>query len=198
MDKEGWISIAMIASFNRIKNITPEVSLVKEMMELSSLLEVQGDHVRIRGEDSKKWVLPDAKPSPFPPTVSVSVSNTPATASVSDTLDETMSLSLEESTAVSECMSVNPENAFDMKDMGFGTELKYQPDEVKAALMKSGSGMGAVPSKGEGLDALEVAAALARAGAQAQEESVKKEEVVLNGNALHDGQVQEETKTESA
>jgi len=39
---------------------------------------------------------------------------------------------------------MNPENAFDMRDMGFGTELKYQPDEVKAALMKSGSGMGGV------------------------------------------------------
>lgn len=145
MDTEGWISIPMIASFNRIKSLTPEVPLVKEMMELSSLLEVQGEHVRITGEDAKKWVLPDAKPSPFPPSTSISISTattTPATASVSDTLDDT--LSLEDSTAVSvaESMSLNPENAFDMVDMGFGTELKYQPDEVKAALMKSGSGMG--------------------------------------------------------
>jgi len=138
MDTEGWISIPMIASFNRIKSLTPEVPLVKEMMELSSLLEVQGEHVRITGEDAKKWVLPDAKPSPFPPSTSI----TPATASVSDTFDDT---SLEESTAVSVAesgVSMNPENAFDMRDMGFGTELKYQPDEVKAALMKSGSGMG--------------------------------------------------------
>ena len=140
MDTEGWISIPMIASFNRIKSLTPEVPLVKEMMELSSLLEVQGEHVRITGEDAKKWVLPDAKPSPFPPSTSI----TPATASVSDTFDDT---SLEESTAVSVAesgVSMNPENAFDMRDMGFGTELKYQPDEVKAALMKSGSGMGGV------------------------------------------------------
>jgi len=140
MDTEGWISIPMIASFNRIKSLTPEVPLVKEMMELSSLLEVQGEHVRITGEDAKKWVLPDAKPSPFPPSTSTSI--TPATASVSDTFDDT---SLEESTAVSVAesgISMNPENAFDMRDMGFGTELKYQPDEVKAALMKSGSGMG--------------------------------------------------------
>ena len=149
MDTEGWISIPMIASFNRIKSLTPEVPLVKEMMELSSLLEVQGEHVRIRGEDAKKWVLPDAKSSPFPPSTSTSI--TPATASVSDTLDDSMSL--EDSTAVSVAesgISVNPENAFDMKDMGFGTELKYQPDEVKAALMKSGSGMGGSPVVGGG------------------------------------------------
>jgi hypothetical protein len=146
MDTEGWISIPMIASFNRIKSLTPEVPLVKEMMELSSLLEVQGEHVRITGEDAKKWVLPDAKPSPFPPSTSI----TPATASVSDTFDDT---SLEESTAVSVAesgVSMNPENAFDMRDMGFGTELKYQPDEVKAALMKSGSGMGGSPVVGGG------------------------------------------------
>jgi len=148
MDTEGWISIPMIASFNRIKSLTPEVPLVKEMMELSSLLEVQGEHVRITGEDAKKWVLPDAKPSPFPPSTSTSI--TPATASVSDTFDDT---SLEESTAVSVAesgISMNPENAFDMRDMGFGTELKYQPDEVKAALMKSGSGMGGSPVVGGG------------------------------------------------
>jgi hypothetical protein len=146
MDTEGWISIPMIASFNRIKSLTPEVPLVKEMMELSSLLEVQGEHVRITGEDAKKWVLPDAKASPFPPSTSI----TPATASVSDTFDDT---SLEESTAVSVAesgVSMNPENAFDMRDMGFGTELKYQPDEVKAALMKSGSGMGGSPVVGGG------------------------------------------------
>jgi hypothetical protein len=146
MDTEGWISIPMIASFNRIKSLTPEVPLVKEMMELSSLLEVQGEHVRITGEDAKKWVLPDAKPSPFPPSTSI----TPATASVSDTFDDT---SLEESTAVSVAesgISMNPENAFDMRDMGFGTELKYQPDEVKAALMKSGSGMSGSPVVGGG------------------------------------------------
>lgn len=130
----------MIASFNRIKSLTPEVPLVKEMMEISSLLEVQGDHVRLTGEDAKKWVLPGSSPSPFPPSASI----TPATASVSDTLDDS-SMSLEDSTAVSVAesgVSMNPDNTFDMKDMGFGTELKYQPDEVKAALMKSGSGMG--------------------------------------------------------
>jgi len=134
MDTEGWISIAMIASFNRIKSLTPDVPLVKEMMQLSSLLEVQGDHVRIAGEQAKKWVLPHAKASPFPPSEYTPTPATTAAASISDDNEE-------ESTAVSDldCLSINgnPENAFDMKDMGFGTDVKYQPDEVKAALMKS-------------------------------------------------------------
>jgi la-related protein 1 len=150
MDTEGWISIAMIASFNRIKTYSADVALVKEMMEVSSLLEVQGDHVRIAGDQAKKWVLPDAKPSPFPPSEFTPTPATTAAASVSDTLDTEEN----DSTAVSDCLSINgnPENAFDMKDMGFGTDVKYQPDEVKAALMKSGSSAGAAaaaPSKPE-------------------------------------------------
>lgn len=65
MDTAGWIDIAMIASFNRIKSLTPEVPLVKEMMEVSSLLEVQGDVVRLKG-DLQKWILPTAKTSTIP------------------------------------------------------------------------------------------------------------------------------------
>lgn len=63
MDEEGWIDIAMIASFNRIKSLTPEPAIVREVMVLSSLLEVKGDKVRLAGGEAKRWVLPDAKPS---------------------------------------------------------------------------------------------------------------------------------------
>lgn len=63
MDLEGWIDIAMIASFNRIKSLTPDVAIVREVMEMSSLLDVKGDKVRLGGGEAKRWVLPDAKPS---------------------------------------------------------------------------------------------------------------------------------------
>lgn len=63
MDLEGWIDISMIASFNRIKSLTPDVAIVREVMEMSSLLEVKGDKVRLGGGEAKRWVLPDAKPS---------------------------------------------------------------------------------------------------------------------------------------
>lgn len=55
----------MIASFNRIKSLTPEVSIVREVMELSSLLEVKDDMVRLAGGEAKRWVLPDANPCKF-------------------------------------------------------------------------------------------------------------------------------------
>lgn len=63
MDAEGWIDVGMIASFNRVKSLTPDAALVREVMVLSSLLEVNGDKVRLAGGEAKRWVLPDAKPS---------------------------------------------------------------------------------------------------------------------------------------
>jgi hypothetical protein len=65
MDSEGWIDTAMIASFNRIKQMVTDVALVTEVMTMSSLLEVKDDKVRLSGGAAKRWVLPDAKPSKF-------------------------------------------------------------------------------------------------------------------------------------
>ncbi|KAL1406227.1 hypothetical protein Q8F55_007918 [Vanrija albida] len=65
MDSEGWIDTAMIASFNRIKQMVTDVALVTEVMTMSSLLEVKDDKVRLTGGEAKRWVLPDAKPSKF-------------------------------------------------------------------------------------------------------------------------------------
>jgi la-related protein 1 len=55
----------MIASFNRIKSLTPDVAIVKEVMSVSSLLEVREEKVRLAGSEAQRWVLPDAKPSPW-------------------------------------------------------------------------------------------------------------------------------------
>lgn len=67
MDAEGWIDIGMIASFNRIKTLTADMSIVKEVMGMSSLLESKGDKVRLSGGEAQRWVLPDAKPSNLAP-----------------------------------------------------------------------------------------------------------------------------------
>jgi la-related protein 1 len=61
MDSEGWIDISMISSFNRVKSLTPDVALVREMMLLSSVLEVKENYVRLAGGEAKRWVLPDAR-----------------------------------------------------------------------------------------------------------------------------------------
>lgn len=63
MDSAGWIDIPMIASFNRVKSLTTDLVIVKEVMNLSSLLEVRDDKVRLAHGQSQKWVLPDAKPT---------------------------------------------------------------------------------------------------------------------------------------
>ncbi|ADV22192.1 hypothetical protein CNJ00100 [Cryptococcus gattii WM276] len=67
MDSEGWIDIATIASFNRIKSLTPEIAVVRECMALSNYLEVLEDKVRLSGAESHRWVLPDAPLSKFGP-----------------------------------------------------------------------------------------------------------------------------------
>ena len=67
MDSEGWIDIPMISSFNRIRNLTTDVALVKEVMQLSTLLEVREDKVRLAFGESKRWVLPEAAQSTVPP-----------------------------------------------------------------------------------------------------------------------------------
>jgi la-related protein 1 len=61
MDSEGWIDISMISSFNRVKSLTPDISIVREMMLLSSILEVKDDSVRLAGGEARRWVLPDAR-----------------------------------------------------------------------------------------------------------------------------------------
>jgi hypothetical protein len=60
MDDQGFVDIALVASFNRIKNLTRDVDLVKETMSLTPLLELtdQGG-VRLRGKWSE-WLLPGA------------------------------------------------------------------------------------------------------------------------------------------
>jgi la-related protein 1 len=67
MDNRGWISIPLLASFNRVKNFTTDVNLVREVLHLSSLAQVKDDWVRMGGWE--QYVLPNAAESavePFP------------------------------------------------------------------------------------------------------------------------------------
>ncbi|TDL24585.1 winged helix DNA-binding domain-containing protein [Rickenella mellea] len=64
MDSRGWISIPLIASFNRVKQLTLDAEIVRDVLRLSSLVEVHvgGDHVRLKNQWSQ-FVLPDAPSS---------------------------------------------------------------------------------------------------------------------------------------
>ncbi|KAH8097043.1 hypothetical protein BXZ70DRAFT_1009366 [Cristinia sonorae] len=61
MDSRGWISIPLIASFNRIKQLTTDLQLVRDVLTLSHIVEVREDSVRVHSW--QQYVLPDATPS---------------------------------------------------------------------------------------------------------------------------------------
>ncbi|KAF8956310.1 hypothetical protein BDZ97DRAFT_1671806 [Flammula alnicola] len=61
MDARGWIPIPLIASFNRVKQLTMDAQLVRDVLTLSSLVQVRGNMVRMGGWE--RFVLPDAAPS---------------------------------------------------------------------------------------------------------------------------------------
>jgi hypothetical protein len=62
MDAQGWIPIATICSFNRLRKLTQDIHLVREMMQLSSLVELsgEGDKARMANGVWATFVLPDA------------------------------------------------------------------------------------------------------------------------------------------
>ncbi|KAK4701340.1 la-related protein 1, partial [Phenoliferia sp. Uapishka_3] len=64
MDSEGWLEIALIGSFNRIKNLSQDPALILSTMLYTPLLEVSASqsHVRLAAGWAH-WVLPNAVPS---------------------------------------------------------------------------------------------------------------------------------------
>ncbi|KAJ9098605.1 hypothetical protein QFC21_004252 [Naganishia friedmannii] len=65
MDSHGWVDIPMIASFNRIRQVTADEALVKEVAYLSHILEIRDNKMRLR-DNWQVWVFPGARPSVFP------------------------------------------------------------------------------------------------------------------------------------
>lgn len=65
MDSRGWVSIRLLASFNRVKQLTMDLLLVREMLTLSTTLEVSpdGEHTRMGAGQWKQFMLPTAATS---------------------------------------------------------------------------------------------------------------------------------------
>lgn len=61
MDSKGWVPISLIASFNRVRQLTVDMHLVRDVLILSSVVQVKDDWVRMSGWE--KFVLPDAATS---------------------------------------------------------------------------------------------------------------------------------------
>jgi len=58
MDSRGWVPISLIASFNRVRWLTTDPQVVKEVLVLSTMVEVKDEFVRMSGWE--RFVLPDA------------------------------------------------------------------------------------------------------------------------------------------
>ncbi|XP_042373869.1 la-related protein 1B-like [Zingiber officinale] len=57
MDEQGWVPVSLIAGFNRVKQLTNSIEFILETLQLSAVLEVQGDKIR-KHHDWMNWVLP--------------------------------------------------------------------------------------------------------------------------------------------
>jgi hypothetical protein len=57
MDARGWVSISIIAKFNRVRSMTTNVHFILDALRSSNVVEVQGDKLRKR-EDWSNWLLP--------------------------------------------------------------------------------------------------------------------------------------------
>jgi la-related protein 1 len=59
MDEQGWIPLAIIANFNRVRMLTPNMMLIVEALKESSLVEVALDSAYVRAKGTwKTWILP--------------------------------------------------------------------------------------------------------------------------------------------
>ena len=106
MSHEGWVPIDLVAGFKWIQLLTPDVSVVKDAINNSSMFEVNPPSINFRlSTDWKKWLslLASAKNNPLSASASVFVFSTmvdsgqPST--VSEVLDATHVLDASEEIA---------------------------------------------------------------------------------------------------
>lgn len=65
MDSQGWVAIEIIAAFNRVRMLTPDLSIIASALSSSSIIEVSSDNMFLRAkEDHEKWVLPEDQRDP--------------------------------------------------------------------------------------------------------------------------------------
>ncbi|XP_019424139.1 PREDICTED: la-related protein 1B-like isoform X2 [Lupinus angustifolius] len=62
MDDQGWVHINLVAGFNKVKELTDSVHIVLDALRTSSIVEVQGDKIRRRG-DWERWPLAPVQPA---------------------------------------------------------------------------------------------------------------------------------------
>lgn len=62
MTPEGWLPIKLLGTFNRLKCLTNDLTILTEVLKFSPELEINGGYVRKR-HDWQRWVFPVSPPS---------------------------------------------------------------------------------------------------------------------------------------
>ncbi|KIK70152.1 hypothetical protein GYMLUDRAFT_152062 [Collybiopsis luxurians FD-317 M1] len=57
MNRQGWIPVPLIASFPRVRRLTDNINDVREVLNMSSMVEVKEDMVRMK--EWEHYLLPD-------------------------------------------------------------------------------------------------------------------------------------------
>lgn len=65
MDSEGWIDVSLIAGFNRVKTLTNDIGIIRDVMGLSNLVELSADREKVRAANGlwEQFILPGAPAS---------------------------------------------------------------------------------------------------------------------------------------
>jgi len=66
MDGQGWVDISLIAGFKKVQELTKDLQYIKEIVQSSSILEMQGAKIR-KQNDWEKWVIPRESNPDIPP-----------------------------------------------------------------------------------------------------------------------------------
>lgn len=68
MDDGGWIPVAVIAAFNRVRALAPNPNMIAAALQSSTLVEVSSDSESIRCKENwESWVLPRERRDPSGP-----------------------------------------------------------------------------------------------------------------------------------
>lgn len=71
MDVDGWVSVYLIASFKKIRELTNNVQLILDALRASNVVEIQGEKVRRKG-NWRKWIKPTMDTGSSPQSLNIS------------------------------------------------------------------------------------------------------------------------------
>ncbi|KAH6834289.1 hypothetical protein C2S53_004652 [Perilla frutescens var. hirtella] len=151
MDSQGWVPISIIADFKRVKRMNVEISFIREALQASETIEVQGEKVRRRNEWSK-WI-PKSLNSDSAPLLGNSVNNDDQNENKRDSPDGTTELLPSNKSSIDSL----PLTADTMKNLTDNcTEQSKDSQEQRVALGNSNSSMelGCQPNYGNNVNVL--------------------------------------------